>query len=65
LQSSEVETFTEASSVLVTIVKFLVDALIWLGVLFLPFIAPLIVLAWLVTLWRKRRKDKTTKVDSE
>lgn len=59
------ETFTEASGVLVTIVKFLVDALIWLSVLFLPFIAPLIVLAWLVNRWRKRRKGKTDKADSE
>ena len=54
-----VETFNEAGSSLVVILRFLGDLAIWLAVIFLPFFIPLAVIIWLIIRWSKRRSKKT------
>jgi uncharacterized coiled-coil protein SlyX len=53
-----VETFNEASNTLSVILRFLGDLIIWLAVIFLPFIIPLAVIIWLIVRWSKGRAGK-------
>ena len=50
-----VETFTEAGSTLIVILRFVSDLVIWLAVIFLPFLIPLAVIIWLIVRWSKRK----------
>lgn len=53
-----VETFNEASNSLAIILRFLGDLVIWLAVIFLPFLIPLVVIIWLIIRWSKRRPKR-------
>jgi hypothetical protein len=51
------ETFQDASDVLTSILKGLVDLLIWVLVVLGPFLIPLLLLIWLIV-WLRRRKTR-------
>ena len=53
-----VETFSEAGSSLIVILRFLGDLVIWLAVIFLPFLIPLAIIIWLIVRWSKRRSKR-------
>jgi hypothetical protein len=60
-----VQTFNDAGGVLVQILRFLGDLVIWLAVVLLPFVVPLVVVIWLIVRWIKGRRGKKGTVPPE
>ena len=50
------QVFEDASGALVSNLHFVTEAIIWFGVVVLPFLAPLLVGAWVIRRWSRLRK---------
>jgi hypothetical protein len=55
------ETFTEAGSTLLSILRVLGDLVIWVAVILLPFLVPLAIVIWLLVRWTRGRRERRAK----